>query len=178
MRDARRFEAPSSDAPLSEAPSAEAAVRAIQACYPQVYLACHTRHTRARSTNWRLSSSDSSVLAHLDERAPTRPATLARHLGVGAPTLSAALRRLESLGYVARQRSDGDGRAIELRLTAKGARAMRDTSVLDASRVRALLATLSEAERGLAVTGLELLARAARSVSARRRVAAPTARRA
>jgi MarR family transcriptional regulator, organic hydroperoxide resistance regulator len=178
MRDARRSEALSSDAPSSETPSTEAAVRAIQVCYPQVYLACHTRHTRARSTNWRLSSSDSSVLAHLDERAPTRPATLARHLGVGAPTLSAALRRLESLGYVARQRSAGDGRAIELRLTVNGARAMRATSVLDASRVRAVLATLSDAERALAVRGLELLARAARTVGAKRGVAPPAGRRA
>jgi MarR family transcriptional regulator, organic hydroperoxide resistance regulator len=144
-------------------------VRAIQACYPQVYLACHTRHMRAKTTTWRLSSADSSVLAHLDEQTPMRPAALARHLGVGAPTLSATLARLESLGYVSRQRSDGDGRAIELRLTAKGARAMRATSVLDADRIRAVLATLSDDERIRAVAGLELLARGARAVNARRR---------
>jgi DNA-binding MarR family transcriptional regulator len=146
----------------------DAQVRAVQACYPQIYMACHTRHTRQRSTAHRLSSHDSSVLVHLDLRRPTRPADLARHLGVGAPTLSASLRRLESLGYLARQRSAADGRAIELRLTVQGAQAMRATSVLETARVRALLGTLSAEERVQAVAGLELLARGARALAARR----------
>jgi DNA-binding MarR family transcriptional regulator len=145
----------------------EAQVGAIQILYPQVYMACHTRHTRARSTAWRLSSHDSAVLVHLDERAPTRPADLAKHPAIGASTLSAALTRLESLGYLARRKSDGDGRAIELRLTAKGANAMRSTSVLETSRVRALLTLLSREERTIAVEGLQLLARAARGMRGR-----------
>jgi MarR family transcriptional regulator, organic hydroperoxide resistance regulator len=148
----------------------EAEVRAIQIFYPQIYMACHTRHTRTRSTAHQLSSHDSTVLVHLDERTATRPAALARHLGVGAPTLSASLRRLEGLGYLVRQRSREDGRAVELRLTAKGANAMRATSVLEASRVRALLATLSDDERVQAVAGLGLLAKAARALSARRNI--------
>ena len=147
----------------------EADVRIVQVLYPQIYMACHTRHTRARSTAHRLSSYDSSVLAHLDVRTATRPAQLAKHLGIGAPTLSAALARLEALGYVARRPSDADGRHVELRLTAQGAAAMRATSVLDASRVRALIAALSRDERTRALNGLRLLARAARAMSARRR---------
>jgi DNA-binding MarR family transcriptional regulator len=147
----------------------EAQVHAVQACYPQIYMACHTSHTRKRSTAHRLSSHDSTVLVHLDPQRPTRPADLARHLGVGAPTLSASLRRLESLGYLARQRCATDGRAIELRLTARGASAMRATSVLETARVRALLAMLSPEERVQAVAGIELLARGARALSARSR---------
>lgn len=146
----------------------ESDVRAIQILYPQVYMACHTQHTRARSTAFRLSSHDSAVLVHLDERWPTRPADLARHLGVGAPTLSAVLRRLETLGYLVRRRSAGDGRAIELRLSARGADAMRATSVLEESRVRALLSMLSAEERAAALGGLGLLARAARAMSKKR----------
>ncbi len=145
----------------------EAQIHAVQACYPQIYMACHTAHTRQRSTAHRLSSHDSSVLVHLDRERPTRPADLARHLGVGAPTLSASLRRLESLGYLVRQRSAADGRAIELRLTAQGAKAMRATSVLETARVRALLATLTADERIRAITGIELLARGARALAAR-----------
>jgi MarR family transcriptional regulator, organic hydroperoxide resistance regulator len=153
---------------LESATMREAQVRAVQACYPQIYMACHTRHTRQRSTAHRLSSHDSTVLVHLDERRPTRPADLARHLGIGAPTLSASLRRLESLGYLARQRSRADGRAIELRLTPQGAKAMRATSVLETSRVRAMLGMLTADERVRAVDGLELLARGARALEARR----------
>jgi len=147
----------------------EADVRMLQVLYPQVYIACHTRHTRARSTAYRLSAHDSGVLAHLDERQPTRPASLARHLGIGAPTLSATLRRLESLGYVVRSRSERDGRAIELRLSSSGAEAMRATSVLEEAKVRALLSLLSAKERAAALAGLTLLARAARVVGRRRR---------
>jgi hypothetical protein len=36
--------------------SLTAAVRAVQIAYPQIYLACHTRHTRARSSAFRLSA--------------------------------------------------------------------------------------------------------------------------
>jgi DNA-binding MarR family transcriptional regulator len=144
-----------------------AAVRAVQIAYPQIYLACHTRHTRARSSAFRLSARDSSLLVHLDEAQPTRPAALARHMGVGAPTMSAALRRLETLGYVVRTTPPADRRGVELRLTAKGAEALSATSVLEAARVQALLRTLTAADRARAVAGLTLLGRAARALDAK-----------
>ena len=142
-------------------PSLAASVRAVQIAYPQVYLACHTRHARARSTPYRLSARDSTLLVHLDEARPTRPAALARHMGVGASTVSAALRRLETLGYVARTTADGDRRGAELRLTAQGAEALAGTSVLETARVEALLRVLRPADRARAVDGLQLLGRAA-----------------
>jgi DNA-binding MarR family transcriptional regulator len=145
-----------------------AAVRAVQIAYPQIYLACHTRHTRARSSAFRLSARDSSLLVHLDETHPTRPAALARHMGVGASTMSAALRRLESLGYITRTTPATDRRGAELRLTAKGAEALSATSVLEAARVEALLRTLTPADRTRAVDGLTLLGRAARGLGERR----------
>lgn len=52
---------------VMSSPSLAAAVRAVQIAYPQIYLACHTRHTRARSSAFRLSARDSSLLVHLDE---------------------------------------------------------------------------------------------------------------
>lgn len=147
--------------------SLAATVRAVQIAYPQIYLACHTRHTRARSTAFRLSARDSSLLVHLDERRPTRPAALARHMSIGAPTLSAAVQRLEQLGYVARQTPDADRRGVELRLTAKGAEALSETSVLETARVEALLRSLAPANRARAVDGLALLGRAARALGAK-----------
>ena len=145
-----------------------AAVRAVQIAYPQIYLACHTRHTRARSSVFRLSARDSSLLVHLDETHPMRPAALARHMGVGASTMSAALRRLASLGYITRTTPDTDRRGAELRLTAKGAEALSATSVLEAALVEALLRTLTPADRTRAVDGLTLLGRAARGLGERR----------
>jgi DNA-binding MarR family transcriptional regulator len=135
-------------------------VRIVQTCYPQIYLACHTRHVRAASSPHRLSARDSSLLAHLDETRPTAPSALARHLGVGASTLSAAIKRLVRLGYVEQDRHPEDARRVRLFLAKKGALAMRDSSVLEVRRVRRVLARLTPADRRAALDGLALLARA------------------
>ncbi len=137
-------------------------VGGIQRLYPQIYLACHVDHVRKRSTKWRLSGRDSSILAHLDRKHGTSPKTLARHLSVAPSTLSAAVARLVDLGYVGSRATVLDKRQHELRLTSLGGRAMAATSVLDADRVRALVALLAPEERELAARGLDLLAGAAR----------------
>ncbi|HTQ32058.1 MAG TPA: MarR family transcriptional regulator [Opitutaceae bacterium] len=136
-------------------------VSAVQRHYPQIYTACHVDHVRAASTEYQLSAKDSALLAHLDERTAISAGKLARHLGVAASTLSAALQRLESLGYLIRTPRTRDRRAIELRRTPKGTAAMEATSVLDTRRVAGVLARLRPAERRRAVAGLALLARAA-----------------
>src|SRR5262245_2414113 len=138
-------------------------VRFVQVCYPQIYFACHTRHLRRRSTPTRLSASDSTLLAHLDERVSVRPTALAQHLGLSPSTLSAAVKRLTAHGYIVQQRPDGDGRVRDLRLSKSGAAAMQASSVLESARVRAMLARLSTSERERALDGLSLLAAAARS---------------
>lgn len=143
-------------------------VRGIQTWYPQIYLACHVDHKRHRTTASRISPRDASLLAHLHEQIAVTPAELARHLRVGAPTLSAALKRLVALGYVSQQADPLDARRRQLRLTRQGAHAMAESSVLETSRVRALLARLSAAERTRALDGLGLLARAARELTKER----------
>lgn len=139
-------------------------VRLVQTCYPQIYLACHTRHTRAASSPQRLSPRDSTLLAHLDEKRPTTPSVLARHLGVGGPTISAAVKRLVRLGYIEQDRDPADARSVRLRLGQKGAGAMRDSSVLEPARVRRMLEKLAPGDRRAALNGLALLAGAARRV--------------
>ena len=138
-------------------------VRLVQVAYPQIYFACHTRHIRRASTPERLSAADSTLLAHLDEDRPVRSTALARHLGVANSTLSAAIARLAAQGYVVQSRDTGDRRAIELRLSRKGAAAMQASSVLDTPLVRKMLERLTPAERKRALSGLALLARAARA---------------
>ena len=137
-------------------------VRLVQVAYPQIYFACHTRHIRRASTVARLSAADSTLLAHLDEDRATRPTELAKHLGLAASTLSAAINRLGKLGYVSLGKAISDGRAVDLRLTAKGAAAMQASSVLDATLVAKMLAQLSPVERQHALEGIGLLAKGAR----------------
>ncbi|HEY0160334.1 MAG TPA: MarR family transcriptional regulator [Thermoanaerobaculia bacterium] len=132
--------------------------------YPQIYLACHVDHVRSTSTKWQLSARDSSILAHLDTSVPMSPRQLAKHLAVQPSTLSAAIARLEELGYIAVRAASTDKRRRELTLTARGAEAMAETSVLDRGRVADLLGKLSPADRPAAIHGLSLLARAAREL--------------
>ena len=139
----------------------------VQRYYPQIYLACHVDHVRTRSTRWRLSSKDSSILSHLDTERPMSPRELASHLGVAASTLSATIARLERLGYLVSAAPDKDRRQRELRLTERGAEAMASTSVLDAGKVAELLGRLSAKQRAEAVRGLGLLARAARDIQSK-----------
>ena len=138
-------------------------VRLVQVAYPQIYFACHTRHIRRASTPERLSAADSTLLAHLDEQRAVRSTALARHLGVANSTLSAAIARLAAQGYVLQSRDTGDRRAIELRLSRKGAAAMQASSVLDTALVKKMLEHLTPAARKRALAGLALLARAARA---------------
>jgi DNA-binding MarR family transcriptional regulator len=137
----------------------------VQRLYPQIYLACHKDHVRAVSTKWRISSQDASILVHLDRENGLSPRALAAHLGVAASTLSAALARLAELGYLTNTPDEGDRRKRELRLTARGAEAIANTSVLDAERVRSMLERLKPEEREVAVRGLALLAKGARRAS-------------
>ena len=134
----------------------------VQRLYPMIYLACHIDHVRSSSTKWKLSSHDSSILAHMDVKESVTPRSLGRHLGVVPSTLSASLTRLTKLGYIESTTVAGDRRKKELRLTQVGAEAMASTSVLDADRVRTVLARLTPPERRAALKGLALLAKAAR----------------
>lgn len=140
-------------------------VEGIQRLYPQVYIACHVDHVRARSNSDRLSAKDSSVLSHLDERVGVGAATLARHLRIRPSSLSPVLARLERLGLLARRSSSADRRRQEILLTRAGVAAIRRTSVLDFERLSGLARALDPAERARAMDGLALLAEAARRVA-------------
>ena len=137
----------------------------LQRLYPQIFVACHTNHVRAVSTEWQISSQDASILVHLDRQTGLSPRRLARHLGVSPSTLSAAIKRLTRLGYVTNTPHEKDRRKRELRLTAGGAEAISCVSVLDAKRVRLMMGKLKPKEREEALRGLALFAQAARKLS-------------
>ena len=140
------------------------AARQVMTSYPRIYFACHTRHVRDPDSTGLLSRHQASVLDHLDEIDPTTVNELARHMGVTAATMSLALDRLERKGYVVRLRDVADRRRVHVRLTSAGVRIREATSVLDPSRVEALLARMSGDDRDAAVRGLALLADAAQTL--------------
>ena len=142
----------------------DSVVRIVQVSYPQVYLACHTRHQRRRSTDHALSTRDSAILVHLDERVPTLPSQLAHHLSVTRSTVSEALKRLTALGYVTRARSTDDRRSSAVLLTAKAARAIRDTSVLETERLHTAIALATPSQRRAIAKGMTSLAAACRRI--------------
>ena len=141
----------------------DATVTTVQLTYPQVYLACHTRHQRKRTTEHALSARDAAILAHCSTDSPILPAKLARHLSIARSTLSEAIKKLTQAGYVRRvPQVDGDGRQSGILLTGKGLRAVRETSVLESSRLEAVLADASAADRAAIALGLTKLADACR----------------
>lgn len=145
-------------------------VQVVQVAYPQVYLACHTRHQRKRSSDHQLSARDAAILAHLDVERPMLPSRLAHHLNVTRSTLSEALKRLTALGFVARVSggASGDKRSSGALLTPKGARAIRDTSVLETRQLRAAIELASRDDRAAIVIGMNRLADACRRMTGER----------
>ena len=142
-------------------------VRRIQRAYPQLWHACHVEHATRRRDHG-LSDRDVLVLGHLDRWSPVTAGALAKHMGVGASTVTEAIDRLEAAALVARTRV---GRKVELRITALGIAHMQAGSVLDSARLAELVAAVPAREREAAVRGFERLADAARTMiaAARRR---------
>lgn len=136
-------------------------VERVMTLYPRIFFACHTRHVRDERSGTVLTAHQASILDHLDEGTPITVGELADHMGVTAGTMSVHLGRLEALGFVRRQRSEADGRQVELRLTEDGVRVRDAKSVLDPERVRRMLEVLSVEDRRAALRGLALLAEAA-----------------
>jgi len=133
----------------------------LQRLYPRIYIACHTEHVKAASSAVHLSARDSAILAHFRDSGVLQPSELARHLGIARSTMSQALKKLVSLGYVAARKNPSDRRELSLHLTGQGRKAMQAASVLDYGKVKSLLRNLSPAQRQRGLDGLALLAKAA-----------------
>jgi DNA-binding MarR family transcriptional regulator len=67
-----------------------------------------------------LYAGQDGVILALAESGPMTPGALALRLGVKAPTMTRTIVRLEAQGFVSRQDDEGDGRAVQVRLTDAG----------------------------------------------------------
>src|SRR5574339_375215 len=90
--------------------------------YPRIFFACHERHRVEPQSKKAISAHQASILDHLDAREPVGLKDLARHMGVTPATMSVGIDRLVRGGWVKRERDAGDGRKINLTLTAAGER--------------------------------------------------------
>jgi DNA-binding MarR family transcriptional regulator len=111
---------------------AEAASRALSNIYKQRY--------GLGVPEWR-------VLAHLGQYAPITAKAIGNHSRMHKTKVSRAVAELERLGLVTRAGSDADGREALLSLTAKGRAAYDDLAPKAAAFERALLGSLSAADR-------------------------------
>lgn len=144
--------------------TSEQVVQIVQVSYPQIYLACHTRHQRKRSTAHSLSPRDGAILAHLSEVRPIKPSKLADHLGVTRSTVSEALHKLKARGFIRTVESDA-GRIHGVTLSAKGQQAIRDTSVLETRRLQSVLADATREDLRIIGAGIGRLAALCREKS-------------
>ncbi len=135
----------------------------ILAHYPRIYFACHTRHVHDAEARRTLSSHQAAILDHLDELEATSLKELAEHMGVTPGTMSIAVERLVTQGYVDRERDPVDARRVQLRLTRAGVRTKQGGPVVAPKRIKQMLGNLDQDELERAVEGLALLARAAQS---------------
>lgn len=129
--------------------------------YPKIYFACHTRHIEDKDRGVKLTANQVSILDHLDLDEPVTLLDLATHMGVTPSTMSISIDRVGKLGYIKKEKDKTDARKTNLTLTAEGSKIKKNKSVLDESRVQAVLNRLKAAERALVLEGLRLLADAA-----------------
>ena len=61
-----------------------------------------------------------SVLFTIQREGPQRMTTIAKHLGIGKPTLSRQLSTLEGRGFITKKADPADGRALVVSLTHQG----------------------------------------------------------
>ncbi len=137
-------------------------VTAIQACFPEVYFACHTRHATQSDSPPGLTQRDGTLLAHIAGLEPVEARDLARHLGRAKSTLSAAIKKLVKMGLITATSPAGDARRKVLAVTADGRACIAKSSVLETPRLTAALRSMEVRDREIAVEGLRLLAAACR----------------
>ena len=137
-------------------------VAQLLTAYPVLHHALRQRSVRGIGpTAAAVTDHQATLLAQLDQSTGRTMTDLAVAMGVALPTMSLSVDRMEALGLVKRERDPSDGRRVALRLTDAGARLARNGSLLDPARVRALLATLSPAERSAGIDAFITMARAA-----------------
>ena len=100
-------------------------------------------------TPFKLRPVEFTILVLLLGNGSATPKQLARTLGVSPPNVTVLVDRLVDRDLLQRQRSDTDGRAMNLRLTDKGLDLARRAQRVSQTMESSLLTPLSAAERAM-----------------------------
>ena len=109
-----------------------------------------------RTSERKLNPTHLGALAMLAER-PCNLSELAEYQGVSLPTMSGTISRLETRGWVRRERSTADRRIVLIELTPKGQARLAEMTHQAEKFLIGLVNTLSPAERETASAGLSVL---------------------
>lgn len=95
----------------------------------------------ARQIDSEIEPASYSVLATLQQYGPQRMTSIARHLGIGKPTLSRQLTTLAARGFVVKATDPADGRAQVISLTETGTSRLEEAQRTRAERYLSMLET-------------------------------------
>jgi DNA-binding MarR family transcriptional regulator len=93
-----------------------------------------------------LTPEEYAIYSHVFEEGVTTPTAMATALAAPPTTVTGWTRTMEARGHLERRRNAGDGRSVELRLTAAGRRAHQATSRRFAVAYDRMLANLARRE--------------------------------
>jgi len=100
-------------------------------------------------TPFKLRPVEFTILVLLRDNGSATPKQLAQTLGVSPPNVTVLIDRLVERDLLQRQRSDTDGRALNLRLTDRGLDLARRAQRVSQSMETSLLTPLSAGERAM-----------------------------
>jgi DNA-binding MarR family transcriptional regulator len=109
-----------------------------------------------RTGERKLNPTHLGALAMLMER-PCNMSELAEYQGVSLPTMSGTISRLETRGWVKRERSTADRRVVLIELTPKGQQRFSQMAREAETFLSGLVDSLTPAERETASSGLTVL---------------------
>jgi DNA-binding MarR family transcriptional regulator len=98
------------------------------------------------------------VLAAIAATPGIGASALAQRLGMNRPAMSQALKALDERGWITRRRDLGDGRSVQLRLTAAGSQLLRSTVARASGLLDRCIRGLSDTELRAATVGLRAIA--------------------
>jgi DNA-binding MarR family transcriptional regulator len=147
-----------------KSPTMDSPAGALRVAVLRIYRALRIR------TNHRVTPSQGSALARIEQAQPVRLGRLAQLEGISAASMSKIVDSLEDDGFVTRVPDPLDGRASMIQLSSNGREMIHTIRVANTEALEVALTTLSEGERQLLRESLPVLEKVAAALQAKENV--------